>query len=367
MKFTKLIKPFVPYGLVMWSQERKRKATFWELYKEFLDKDIQVDLKEESAFEHVLSIQGLGHSGSSAVMDVLREYDQTLCFGEVDLVNSIAIPDEYSMEVDFLRLAGGMLEIEKFVGGYNLFQNDAVLQRFMALIQRTPFFQYSEDARNIFFEFFRRISFQLGGVMQRSYYNIHIHQADEVHPQIFYLRHMTIMEYRNICRACINSLFEIFHLSKSKRILVLDGLFGDGNYNDYERNYEYCPNLKTIYVWRDPRDIFEEAKWFGAEWLPTKNAEVFIEYFKMSAANRTINDSDDYISVRFEDLCLHYEETVKRIEKYLGLSPRQHIVPKTCFDPNISSRSVRLWRKYPEYKEDYDKISKALPEFLYNN
>lgn len=368
MKFTKLIKPIVPYGLVMWSREKKkRKATFWELYEDFLEKDTHIDLKDNSPFKQLVSIQGSGHSGSSAVMDVLREYDNTLSLGEVDLINSIATPDEYSMEVDFLRLAGGMLEIEKYIGSNNHFHNDALLQRFMLMAQNTPFYRFSIEGRNILFEFFRRISYSLGGVMQQSYYNIHLPQADVKHPQIFFLRDMSLEEYRNLCRRCINSLFDSLYQKKPKEILVVDQFFADGNYTDFNRNYEYCPNLKTIYVWRDPRDVFKEAKWFGAEWLSTKNAEVFVAYFKHVAAGRTITDTKDYLSVRFEDLCLHYEETVARIENYLGLKPEQHVAPKTCFEPNISGRSVRLWQKYPKYKEEYERIAQALPEYLYND
>lgn len=365
MKFTKFIKPIVPYGLVMWSREKKRKATFWELYKEFLERGTKVEFLEESPFKHVVSIQGFGHSGSSAVMDVLREYENTLCLGEVD-INSVATPNEYCMEVDFMRHAGGFLEIENYLDKHSSSHKDALLQRFMLLMPTTPFFRYSEEARNIFFEFFRRISYSLGGVMKQSYVNIHLQQADPKHPQIFYLNKMSVAEYRHLCRTCLNSLFATLHKRIPKDVLVLDQFFADGKYDDFKRNYDYCPNLKTINVWRDPRDIYEEAKWFGADWVPTQSVEAFIEWHKMVVASRKLEDTENYFTVRFEDLVLHYDETVKRIEKYLGFKPEQHIAPKSGFDPSISKRSVRLWKQYPQYEEEYKKIAKAFPNELYN-
>ena len=216
MKLTKLLKAIVPYGLVRLSQKRKRKSTFWELYKEFLTSGKKVEFLETSSFKYIVSIQGFGHSGSSAVMDVLREYDNTLSLGEVDIINSVATPNEYAMEVDFLRLSGGMLEIENFIGKHNQFHMDALLQRFMLLAQNTPFFNNSVEARNILFEFFRRISIRLGDVMTRSYYNVHLQPADERNPQIFFLRDMSITEYRNLCRKCINSLFETLYKNNPK-------------------------------------------------------------------------------------------------------------------------------------------------------
>ena len=367
MKFSKLIKPIIPYGLVMWSRERKRKATFWDLYKEFLEKGTKVEFQKESSFKQVVSVQGWGHSGSSAVVDMLREYDTVLPVGGVDLINSLAKIDDYTIEVDFLRLAGGMLEIERYLDGNNFFQNDAVLQRFMLMARSTPFFYASDETRNILFEFFKRISISFGGVMSRSHYNTYLQQADERNPQIFFLRKMSLKEYRELCRTCINSLFATLNRTNKKKILVLDQFFGDGNYEDFKRNYDYCPNLKTIFVWRDPRDVFEEAKWVGAEWLPTKDAESFIEWFRVITSDQKICDTEDFISVRFEDLCLHYEETKSRIEKYLGLTPKQHVAPKTAFDPGISIRSVRLWQKYTELNKEYEKIAKALPDYLYKN
>lgn len=203
--------------------------------------------------------------------------------------------------------------------------------------------------------------------MTRSYYNVHLQPADERNPQIFFLRDMSITEYRNLCRKCINSLFETLYKNNPKEILVLDQFFTDGNYNDFERNYAYCPNLKTINVWRDPRDIFEEAKWFGAEWLPTQNADSFVQRFLISVSGRTISDTDDYISIRFEDLVLNYDATIKKIEMYLGLKPEQHIAPKSAFDPSISNHSVRLWKQYTKYNKEYNIIAQDLSQYLYTD
>lgn len=364
MKIKKLIKPFIPYGLVMWSREKKRHATFWELYKDFLEKEMHIDLQEESPFKYIVSIQGFGYSGSSAVLDILREYDQTLCLGEIDPYSGAA-PDEYAMEVNFLRQTGGMLEIENYLEKHSSSLKDAVLQRFMMLIQSSPYFRYSEEARNVFFEFFNRISYSLNGVLTQSYYNTHLPQADPNHPQIFVLKDMSVSEYRHLCRTCINTLFKPFYDRSHKAILVLDQFFSDGEHDKFDRNYEYCPNLKTINVWRDPRDIFAEAKRLNVEWIPTRTVEEFINWHKMVVGPRVMKDTENYLTVRFEDLLLDYDRTVSRIEKYVGLLPEQHTALHSAFDPNISIRSVRLWKNYPQYTEEFEAIAKAFPDELY--
>lgn len=364
-KIRKIIRDILPYGFVKAVKEKNCPATFWELYRQYVESGKHCEFKEKSSFKQMISVQGFGFSGASAVIDLLREYDKTIVFGFIGYDNTKAQKNKFSMEVDFLRLAGGLLEFEKYIESHNFFQNDALIQRFMMMAQKVPFFWEISDARELFFEFFKRISFTLRGDMTTWCFNRHLPQADEKHRQLFFLREMTVHEYRKLCREFINSLFSLVE-QNNKDLLVLDQFFCDGTYDDYNRNYEYCPNLKTIHVCRDPRDMYAETRGYNLEW-PNQTAESFIEWFKIYASGRKIVDTEDYIVVRFEELVLNYDVTVKKIEKYLGLKRIQHIACKTAFDPAISSRSVYLWKKHPEYNEVYRKIEAALPEYLYNN
>ena len=69
--------------------------------------------------------------------------------------------------------------------------------------------------------------------------------------------------------------------------------------------------------------------------------------------------------VKFEDMIYHYDEYVTKVVEFVGITEDHHIHKKKYFDPSISQKNTRLWKKYPEYDEEVKIIEHELSEFLY--
>ena len=54
------------------------------------------------------------------------------------------------------------------------------------------------------------------------------------------------------------------------------------------------------------------------------------------------------MTLRFEDLVLDYDRSVKKIEEFVGLSPERHDRPRSAFDPARSKANIGLWKKWPD-------------------
>ena len=71
------------------------------------------------------------------------------------------------------------------------------------------------------------------------------------------------------------------------------------------------------------------------------------------------------LAVRFEDLCLNYKKTVRKIEKFLGLKSAEHVFPKMFFNPINSIPNINYWEQV-DCRVDIARISLALPEYCHD-
>lgn len=370
MKLRKIIRGLAPYGVVRHFQKKHAKnkleqVSFWEGYMDYIRSQSRCELLEESPVRTVVSVQGFGHSGSGAVVDLLREYDDVVVVGGVDVVGSCAATEEALYEVDFLRSAGGLFEMELYLNTHNVRIQDALLHRFVLLIQRSDLFQKVPETRKYFYEFFRQIStasdtfpYQVG--------NPHLDYKG-VNNTLF-LQYMKLEEYRNLCRKLLNSIFSCYPIKKSD-ILVLDQFVGDREY-DLPRYLEYVPNLKPIVVYRDPRDVYVFAKKYNIVWLSASNVDSFLEYFHKGAhLLMTVNDIQDFLTgyyvVSFERLLKEYSDVVNEIESFVGLNSNMHTRPKSALRPDMSIKGVEMWKEHPELNEDFKMLARELPQFIY--
>ena len=133
--------------------------------------------------------------------------------------------------------------------------------------------------------------------------------------------------------------------------------------NDPALSFDFFERPLAIVVDRDPRDLYILLKQgIHTTCIPTGTPEEFITYYRL-AHKHPPQPRPDVLQLRFEDLVYRYEDTVKTIEAFCGLS--DHRSPKTSFDPAVSIHNTQLFRKFPEYAEDARKIGEALPELVY--
>lgn len=149
------------------------------------------------------------------------------------------------------------------------------------------------------------------------------------------------------------------------RPLVFDQIFPpDGP----ERYFKYVPStFKTIVVVRDPRDTYLLTKCaYGTAPapMPINNIKDFITFYKKSIYDECKSSNENVLYVYFEDLVYNYEKTKEKIEKFLGIS--KHARQLTKFDPSVSINNTQLFTKYIEYKKDIEMIEREIPETLYH-
>ena len=75
--------------------------------------------------------------------------------------------------------------------------------------------------------------------------------------------------------------------------------------------------------------------------MPRQDVKVFVEYYKRLRENQERKDTDRILFVRFEDVIYNYDETVKRIEAFLGCE--NHADLKNTLNRKFRSTTRDLW------------------------
>ena len=150
--------------------------------------------------------------------------------------------------------------------------------------------------------------------------------------------------------------------TENKEFVMLDQLYAPGNLARYVR---YMRDTKAIVVDRDPRDVFIFQKLIGEHTLPSEVHE-FCTVYRDTRVKTSQEPEGSCLHVTFEDMIYHYEENVKKVLDFVGLSEKEHVRKRQRFNPDISIKNTKLWEKHPEYAEEVNVIQKLLPEYLYS-
>lgn len=151
---------------------------------------------------------------------------------------------------------------------------------------------------------------------------------------------------------------------ENKPYVLFDQLLPSSNIQHHMR---YFNNIKVFVVDRDPRDLYLLAKYEWNDTIVPSDVDTFCKWFMYTRSMRgtEIWDADKIMFVQFEDLIYKYDETVKKVENWIGLKSEEHTKPKKYFDPAISIKNTRYWEQHPEHEEEAKIIAERLPEYLY--
>ena len=356
MDLKKIAQNILPYGYIAKRYNRELKVE--QLLRDFKDSDvIDLTVPVESKYRCVVSVQGFGYSGSGAVVDLLREYSNCQVIGYVSVEGSKTARNKSMAEVDFIRLAGGLFEIEKYMESNNLFHDEALIHRTLCLFESSYLFSVPE-LRPYFLSFLKTIiDFSLPDLSQ-AYYNAYL-KMPRSRASIYFLKKMPLKDYRKMCGNFLNSIFNYFY-SDNVEYFVADQIFSDFEFN-MVRNKEYIPHLKCIYVPRDPRDLYAWTNYKKVEWIP-QDLPSFIKWYKLMYS-QLYTPKEDSIIIRYEAICLDYENEYKKVVDFLGLDESLHLNKRECFNPDESKKYVNIWKKSDMPKEDFEVIKKELGEY----
>ncbi len=147
--------------------------------------------------------------------------------------------------------------------------------------------------------------------------------------------------------------------------IVLDQPFPG---NNPQACFKFFDDPYAIVVDRDPRDnyIFANTKLIGmTHFMPIQPVEDFVKYYRALRKGQPYKETNDRIlSLKFEDLVYHYEDTTSRLRDFLHLPENPN--PKSVFDPAQSMANTQLWKRFPQYARDIEYIERELSEYLFD-
>lgn len=144
--------------------------------------------------------------------------------------------------------------------------------------------------------------------------------------------------------------------------VVLDQFIGVDNPSRYLR---YVKGDIVVYVVdRDPRDLYIHYQIRKDKVLPNDVEQFCVVY--RSIRERTSPFPENVLYLRFEDLINNYESSVDKVLNFAGIGKEHHIAPRQYFDPVKSAVGMKLWERYPQFKDEVAYISKTLPDYLYS-
>ena len=324
-------------------------------------------------------------SGSSAVTDLLGEFDDVFFMGDYEF-RFIQDPDgvcdlAYNVAENFHRHNSGyaikrykkyvdFLAGNRFVRKYeNFFDGQFKRLSYKYIEDITDFKFKGYWHREIFdhgllFYFIEKIIGKFRGLLRNN------SETAVVSP--FLRNNITYVPYDNrerffkITRDYIDNLFAAANKNNSKFIMV-DQLVPP---NNSERYLNLFNDIKIISVDRDPRDLYilEKTIWKGTV-IPTDTVEHYCEWIKLTRQHRKYekDDKSKVLRIYLEDMIYHYDDTVKKICSFLGIEKSCHTRPLTHFIPDISINNTKLWEKHPEMMDEINLIKEKLSEYCYHN
>lgn len=332
-----------------------------------------------------IGVSGYFGSGSSAVVDLLKEYRNTYeCLAEIRIIKDPygicelehALTDGWELLNsaaairDFLWLSKicsrpGKMPWSRPGLGYRETINKDYMKITQTYIEKLSDFQYKSD---FYYQKFKKNYFRyvtdrcrLGlerlfkGKIRISNYNM----------KPSYFAKPTHDEFNKATQEYFAELFKNYTKKDEENFIILDQAISPNNTQVIHRYFE---KAKLIIVDRDPRDIFIEGiRWGETKDLDMHTAEAGRKYvIKHLALRDNLCEDADVLNINFEDLVLDYEASVRRIEEFLGFPSANHENPKKYLQPEKSSKNVALWKKYyNDYKAALDVIHEELPQYCY--
>lgn len=318
--------------------------------------------------EYIL-VLGYGWSGSSAVVDLLKEYRNT---------------KEVPIEFRLIKDPYGLMDLRyNLVDRWDPLNIDIAIKNFQwhtkYLNQKEDKFHYGLGYSTVlgtkFEEATKRFVNNIVKLCYTSYWFFFSYQPGFKYFFNKLLRKFRIkkldqnMYYSNIdgkqfdqyCKEYINDIFGSYC---EDNLMILDQSV-PAQYLDEASHY--FDNYKMVLVDRDPRDIYCDLikcnGLIGKELKKGDNVDLFVDWFLGFRKKNEKIKKDNLLRVSFEDLVNNYEEKVKEIERFIGFDSSAHINAKQYFDPQKSKHNIGLWKDYSN-QDAMNEIAKRLPQYI---
>lgn len=339
-------------------------------------------------------VTGYFGSGSSAVLDLLREYS---CNGSV-VQNT---PGGY--EHIMLYYPGGLFDLEdKLLLANDMQRSDEALSTFIRAMNHlnSKNFGWFGSYRHLFGDTFKKAiaefvqnlhPISINSRYYGQYRNV-IFNPFKIPIQVMAMlltgrtiykwgrqfiydngrTNMTVcfpteQEYYLAARKFIGTYLDLFNQDGKEntifdRLLLCQNLYRIPNYFD--------DDLRVIRVGRDIRDLYVLGNYvwkkINAGTMYPKGIEDFVFYWKHLVANEKNILDDRILNISFEDLIYNYDETVKKIEEHCGLSKDQHNQKLHFFNPQKSIMNTQVYKMNAEWESEIKVLESEFPQYTYD-
>ncbi len=338
-----------------------------------------------------IAVTGYYGTGSSAVIDLLREYKNVKVVPQVG----------HLYEHEAFYYPGGLFDLYSLMLNGNTPQgSDIYINNFIDAMRRLNDYNYvwygsyhklfGDSFMQLVDDFVSSISEKRDG--SNSFHNIRtrfsvVKAAMQFVAKIIYKKKIvqygrmyirdgnpvyfsmpSADELNSAAQRFTEGYFQLFN--KEKNVAIYDHLIWPQQVNSHKNCF--TDSLKVIVVNRDPRDVFLSSKYIWCK--PGKGNSIGKPHFGDDPVTfsdewrRTVitdNTNPNALHVFFEDLVYNYEETVRRIEGFLGFLPEEHLMPRTKFVPEKSIENTQVFTANAAYAAEADIIAKSLPHYLY--
>ncbi|MCC3145655.1 hypothetical protein LJ207_09995 [Halanaerobium sp. Z-7514] len=326
-------------------------------------------------FNNIINIAGFGWSGSSALVDLLKELDDY---------------QELGNEFRLIKDPDGLIDLENaIVNNWKSGKDDIALKRFIKFIEflgrkQTKFSHIGKNYNELFnYKFFdltyeyisELINFDYKGNwfiydFKKSHLSYLVKKIKKklnfkIDNQLIYFSCHSKDDFTKITQNYLNKLFA--SIKNSKNNLILDQAICSSNIKNIQRSLKYFDNTKLILVDRDPRDIFIEA--ISQNSIPTNNIKNFIKWYKSKRPNYNyINSLDKVMLIQFEDLVLNFNDTFELVMNFLEEDYDLSKINFKFFDPSESIKNIGMYmsNKYKKYDKEIKEIEKSLGDYCYD-
>ena len=319
-------------------------------------------------------INGFGWSGSSALIDFMREFECTF------------VPHK---EFRLIKDPHGVRDLDlSITQSTDQLNEDRAINEFIHFVKiysrknggfRPLGLGYNDDFGENFYSISKKYIESLTDYVYSGYWwylDYDMSYAKYIALKTFnrlrlydYKEHrkmrLTIKEeedFLKITKEYINAIFEDCLKGKQYHTVVLDQAIPANRASWAKR---YFDNAKVIVVDRDPRDVYidliKEKSLVGYDVAVHHDVQLFIDWFKK--VRRPDPVFADYKRIQFEELILNYNQTIEEVYDYCEIDPVLHIHKGDKLKPEVSSKNIGMWKCY-QYPEEIKKIEDQLKEYI---
>lgn len=332
--------------------------------------------------KQIITSTGYGGTGSSAITDLLKEFDSGISMGDAEfwfLQDYDGVSDLEYYLIDGNHRSKVSMAISKFIKyikTHSAFYNKFFGENFIKY--SNEYINSLVDARfkkalsdyEVNNSFLKLWYFKLYPIMQLGIKKILKQDTFEFSPKIRLIdKYYSIPDKNRFyieTKKYTSKLFSLLDTDNKYKFIAIDQLVPSISTNRY---FNYIDNLKVIVVDRDPRDLFllNETHWNGASYIcDTTNVYEYINWYKTMREHRKIEEkNNNVVYIMIEELIYEYDKSLECLYRFLGLAKDEHINKRQYFNPDVSKNWTRLWEKYPEYKKEVEIIMEHLNEYCY--